>query len=93
METTLPYDIESEDTILGAVIRDVEEYDKVARYFTDRGVFYQDKAKLLWNRITEMKRQGEHIDTLAVCSTITKEDFNKGLTKYYITGCTSNTCA
>ena len=93
METTLPYDIESEDTILGAVIRDVEEYDKVARYFTDRGVFYQDKAKLLWNRITEMKRKGERIDTLSVCSTITKRDSDKGLTRYYITGCTSNACA
>ena len=72
METTLPYDIESEDVVLGSVIRNIEEYDRVAKYFTDRDVFYQNKAKLLWERITEMKRNGEKIDTLSVCSSVTK---------------------
>ena len=71
----------------------MQEYDKVAKYFMDKDVFYQDKARLLWNRVTEMKRKGEHIDTLTVCSSITKKDSTKGLTKYYITGCTSDTCS
>ena len=93
METTLPYDIESEDVVLGSVIRNIEEYDRVAKYFTDRDVFYQNKAKLLWERITEMKRSGEKIDTLSVCSSVTKKDSSKGLTKYYITGCTGNACS
>ena len=93
METTLPYDTESEDTVLGSVIKDIKEYDKVARYFTDKDVFYQEKAKLLWKRITEMKRKGEHIDTLTVCSTITRQDSDRGLTKYYITGCAHSECS
>ena len=93
METTLPYDIESEDVVLGSVIHNMEEYDKVAKYFMDKEVFYQDKASLLWRRVTEMKRKGEHIDTLTVCSSITKKDSDKGLTKYYITGCTKDACA
>ena len=93
METTLPYDIESEDVLLGSVIQNTEEYDKVAQYFMEEDVFYQDKAKLLWKRIVEMKRNGEYIETLSVCSTITKNDSDNGLTKYYITGCTSDTCA
>ena len=93
METTLPYDIESEDVVLGSVIKNMQEYDKVAKYFMDKDVFYQDKARLLWNRVTEMKRKGEHIDTLTVCSSITKKDSTKGLTKYHITGCTSDTCS
>ena len=93
METTLPYDIESEDVVLGSVIRNIEEYDRVAKYFTDRDVFYQNKAKLLWERITEMKRSGEKIDTLSVCSSVTKKDSSRGLTKYYITGCTGNACS
>jgi replicative DNA helicase len=92
-ETTLPYDIDSEDVVLGSVIHNIEEYDKVSKYFSDKDVFYQDSAKLLWKRITEMKRAGEKIDTLSVCSTVTKKDSEKGLSKYYITGCTSNTCA
>ena len=93
METTLPYDIDSEDVLLGSVITNIEDYESVSRYFMERDVFYQDKAELLWKRITEMKRKGEHIDTLSVCSTITKSDSSKGLTKYYVTGCTSDTCA
>ena len=91
METTLPYEIESEDVLLGSVIRNMDDYDSVSKYFMEDGVFYQDKAKLLWKRITEMKRNGEHIDTLSVCSTITKKDSEQGLTKYYITGCTKDT--
>ncbi len=93
METTLPYDIESENVLLGSVIQNMEEYDKVAKYFMEEDVFYQDRAKLLWKRIVEMKRNGEYIETLSVCGTITKEDSDKGLTKYYVTGCTSDTCA
>ena len=93
METTLPYDIESEDVLLGSVIRDTEEYDKVSKYFRKKEVFYQDKAQLLWERITDMKRQGQVIDTLSVCSSVTKKDAGRGLSKYYITGCTGDTCA
>ena len=92
METTLPYDIESEDVVLGSVIRNIKEYDKVAKYFVERDVFYQKKATLLWNRITEMKRKNEHIDMLTVCSSVRKSDSNKGLTKYYITKCSTDTC-
>ena len=93
METTLPYDIDSEDVLLGSVIQNIEEYDKVSKYFREKEVFYQIKAQLLWQRIVEMKRQGQNIDTLSVCSTVTKKDTSRGFTQYYITGCTSNTCA
>ena len=42
METTLPYDIDSEDVVLGSVIHNMEEYDRVSKYFMDDDVFYQD---------------------------------------------------
>ena len=93
METTLPYDIDSEDVLLGSVIQNIEEYDKVSKYFRNKEVFYQEKAQLLWKRIVDLKRNGTHIDTLSVCSTITKKDSSRGLTKYYISGCTSDTCS
>ena len=93
METTLPYDIDSENVLLGTVIRDIEEYDKVSKYFRKKEVFYQEKAQFLWERIVDLKRQGEFIDTASVCSSVTKKDSSRGLTKYYITGCTGNTCA
>ena len=78
METTLPYDIESENVLLGSVIKDIEEYDKVVKYFSERDVFYQEKAMLLWKLVTDMKRKGEHIDTLSVCSKIGKKESEKG---------------
>ena len=92
MENALPYDETTEDAILGSIIANPEEYDAVARYFTDIDVFYQRKARLLWERIRQMNREKQKIDTVTVCLSITRKDINKGLTKYYITGCTSNTC-
>ena len=92
MENALPYDETTEDAILGSIIANPEEYDAVARYFTDIDVFYQRKARLLWERIRQMNREKQKIDTVTVCLSITRKDINKGLTKYYVTGCTSNTC-
>jgi len=77
----LPYDIETEDSVLGSVIMYNEEYDKVSKYFINKNVFYQKKAFLLWRKITEMKKNGEPIDTLTVCTSITKEEAKEGLTK------------
>ena len=92
MEDALPYDVMTENAVLGSVITNPGEYEAVARYFTDIEVFYQYKAKLLWKKIKQMKRDKQNIDTLTVCMSVTKEDVDNGLTKYYITGCTSETC-
>ena len=93
METTLPYDTNSENTVLGAVMNNIEEYDKVSKYFFEEDVFYQKKAELLWCRIAEIKRKSERVDMLSICSTISKSDSEKGLTKYYVSGCYTNPCA
>ena len=36
-----------------------------------------------------MSRNGQRIDTITVCASVTKKDIDRGLTKYYITGCTT----
>ena len=90
---TLPYDTDIEDVVLGGIIQNIEEYDLVSKYFIDDDVFYQNRAKLLWEKITTMKREGKHVDTLTICSTLTQDDTNKGLTQYYVTKCTTNTGA
>ena len=92
MEDALPYDVMTENAVLGSVITNSGEYEAVARYFTDIEVFYLHKAKLLWRKIKQMRRDKQTIDTLTVCMSVTKEDIDGGLTKYYITGCTSETC-
>ena len=87
---TLPYDVDTEDVILGAIITFKEEFEKVYRYFTDDEVFYQKRARLLWNKIVAMKREGQHIDLLSICNSLTKKETESGLTQYYITKCTTS---
>jgi len=93
MGAPLPYDKKTEDVVLGSVIHNPEDYDSVAKFFTNKDVFYQPRAQLLWEKITEMKREGQHIDTLTVCMSLSQEDISEGLDKIYVTDCTSETCS
>ena len=86
----LPYDTELEDSVLGAVIRYEEEYDNVSKYFVNRNVFYQEKAYLLWKRISDMKKSGQPIDVISISASLTKDNSTKGLTPYYVTKCTKD---
>ena len=84
----LSYDENLENCVLGTIILCNEEYDNVAKYFVNKNVFYQKRAGLLWNKITQMKKKDETIDTFTVASSLTKEQIEKGLTAHYITMCT-----
>ena len=87
MELTLPYDCSMENAVLGAIIRYPEEYDVVSKYFSNDEVFYQDKARLLWRKLKKIINQKEKVDMIAISSSLTKKEVNKGLTAYYITLC------
>ena len=92
MSSTLPYDKVTEDAVLGSVITNEGEYEAVSKYFTNVEVFYQDAAKLLWKKVGQMKRNNEQVDTRTVSMSLTQNDENRGLTKYYVVGCTGDTC-
>ena len=92
MENALPYDAMTEDAVLGSVITNAGEYEAVAKYFANSNVFYQRKARLLWAKIRQMKRDKQKVDMVTVCLAVTQKDIDKGLTKYYITGCTTGSC-
>ena len=64
MELTLPYDSETEDAILGAVIQNNEEYEAVSKYIPSIDVFYQTRAQLLWNKITKMRRDNKRVNSM-----------------------------
>ena len=87
-----PYDRDTEDIVLGSIIYNATDYDNVSKYFTDIEVFYQPKARRLWKKITEMKRAGQPIDAVTVCSAITKQDIENGIDNFYIGMCVSNAC-
>jgi len=76
MGAPLPYDKKTEDVVLGSVIHNPEDYDSVAKFFTNKDVFYQLRAQLLWKKLTEMKKEGQHIDTLTVCTSLSQEDID-----------------
>ena len=92
MSSTLPYDKVTEDAVLGSVITNEGEYEAVSKYFTNVDVFYQSAAKLLWKKVGQMKRNNEQVDTRTVSMSLTQRDENRGLTKYYVVGCTGDTC-
>jgi len=93
MELNLPYDSETEDCILGAVINNPAEYDSVSKYIMNNDVFYQDKARKLWYKIGEMMKAKLTIDMLTICSSLNANDTKKGLTTFYVTKCTSSSPA
>ena len=90
MEFTLPYDNEMENAVLGSVITNEKYFESVEKYFTNKDVFYQTRAQMLWERISSMKKENKKVDTLTICATINSYDQEQGLSKWYITYCTNH---
>ena len=86
----LPFNGETEDTILGNVITYNEVYDNVAPYLREGSVFYQKKAKLLWERIGELRKNHIPVDMLTLCNTLSDSDMLSGLDRNYIVQCTTS---
>ena len=87
LESKLPFDDELENSLLGVIISDNDVYDGIAKYFNDTSIFGQSKARLLWNKISYLKRQNKKFDLISICSQLTSEERKKGLTNFYITSC------
>ena len=88
--TKLPYDVELEDSVLGSLMHNEDAYDSIAKYIIDEDVFSRTESRLLWNKITSLRKEKKKIDLITICSNLTLEEVKEGLTKYYITGCSSN---
>ena len=84
------YDYNTEDCVLGAVMRNVDEHDNIAKYITNIDIFGRKCSKILWEKITDMKRASKMIDLHTVCSSLTKSDISSGCTKHYVSLCYSS---
>ena len=84
------YDYNTEDCVLGAVMRNVDEHDNIAKYITNIDIFGRKCSKILWEKITDMKRASKMIDLHTVCSSLTKSDVASGCTKHYVSLCYSS---
>ena len=84
MENSLPYDESTENAILGCVIAYPNQYDNMIKYITTDKIFYQKKARMLWQKLRKMKINRNHIDMLSVCSSLTKSEISNGITSHYV---------
>tara|TARA_Y100000593_G_scaffold51491_1_gene96755 strand:+ start:2442 stop:3782 length:1341 start_codon:yes stop_codon:yes gene_type:complete len=83
----IPFSEETEDIILGNVMNYEDEYDNVAPYLRGGTVFYQDLAKMLWDKITDLKKKQMPIDLITVCNSLNKDEMLIGLNTEYVTKC------
>ena len=80
---------EAEGAILGIIMLDSNTYHQAREYITSSHVFYDDRNKILWDKIQYMISHNEHVDMITLCSDLTQEEKSNGLDEYYITSLTS----
>ena len=88
MKPIVPCDTNLENGVLGALIQYPEIYPKIRDYIVTDDVFYQEKAKMLWNKIKSMLYKKEFIDLTTVASNLKDDEIAAGLTHVYVVDCT-----
>tara|TARA_R100000278_G_C5474106_1_gene165651 strand:- start:838 stop:2175 length:1338 start_codon:yes stop_codon:yes gene_type:complete len=81
-----PNNVHLEESLLGCLLMDPEQFWKTEPFITTDDLFYTNKNKRLYSIIRRMSHNGEVIDTMTVCSNLSKKDKQDGLDMYYITG-------
>jgi len=88
-----PHTTEIEESVLGCILEKPEEFHRVEPYLAEKGVWYLDSHKRLWEILSRMSANNEHIDIVTVISNLTDNDLKMGLDKYWITGLKDNSYA
>lgn len=81
-----PNNQELEESLLGCLIMDSEQYWKVEPFIPTEEIFYTSKNKRLFRIIKQMSHNGEVIDMMTITSNLTVKDKAMNLDTYYITG-------
>ena len=81
----LPNSSETEEAVIGCIIKNKSVYDKVEPYLSDPEVWYDDRAKALWDILTVMVRNNEEVDLVTVNNRIDEEKRKTGLDSVYLT--------
>ena len=61
----LPHSTESEDALLGCVMVDNSQVDRVLHYVPEDSVFYSNTNKVLWGIIQKLRSEAKPIDTVS----------------------------
>ena len=81
----LPNSSETEEAVIGCIIKNKSVYDKVEPYLSDPEVWYDARAKTLWDILTVMVRNNEEVDLVTVNNRIDEEKRKTGLDSVYLT--------
>ena len=73
------YDEELENVLLGTVIHYPQEYNNVVKYIVKPDVFYQTRARRLWEIITNMVENKDEIkEKMPIFSGVLEEIMRNG---------------
>ena len=81
---------EAEEVIIGSILLNPERFRQAQKYIIEDEVFYDDRNKMIWNKLKKMISINAIIDQTTVLSEFTDKEKNEGVTAYYITGLTTN---
>ena len=81
----LPNSSETEEAVIGCIIKNKSVYDKVEPYLSDSEVWYDPRARALWDILTVMVRNNEEVDLVTVNNRIDEEKRKTGLDSVYLT--------
>ena len=81
----LPNSSETEEAVIGCIIKNKSVYDKVEPYLSDPEVWYDVRARALWDILTVMVRNNEEVDLVTVNNRIDEEKRKTGLDSVYLT--------
>ena len=81
---------EAEEVIIGSILLNPEGFREAQKYIIEDDVFYDDRNKMIWNKLKKMISNNAIIDQTTVLSEFTDKEKNEGITAYYITGLTTN---
>ncbi|MAG27155.1 hypothetical protein CMI47_16585 [Candidatus Pacearchaeota archaeon] len=74
----LPSSIESEQALIGCILNDNEQIDKVMHLIPEDDVFYNKVCRLLWGIMFRLRSEGKHIDLITLSSEIPDKYKNGG---------------
>jgi len=92
MQKDQSYSNMTEKAILGGILENEENFDKVSPYLKDLDVLCEHESRLLWEKFKELRQNKVPIDLISTCNTLTKEDRLLGLTEDFIISCSQVEC-
>lgn len=81
---SLPYNLEAEQSVLGAILIDYECMDKAAEILPSEDYFYMPNHRLVYSSMLQMFVSGQRIDYVTVFESIKSDEWEENSCKSYL---------